>query len=259
MLSTRLSILVLVFGGVVEANRCAHSHEDCSRSGCCIDHSKKCYKKNNFWASCRPSCTPGIHEHDPPGHKTPWSCEVIDEHHPDCATDGGNCIHLGCCKTKGHKCFLKDAGEAFCMASKPMWWIGHEIRPDTAKDDVNCIHTGQCGTPGHKCFLKGTGEAFCRASRPAGWIGHEIRPHRPQNGGESGGQNGGEGGGSSPEPKPQSPRWGPLAVGAMIATISLFVVSLLWVLAAIFRRHTHVPKNSDSFLPTNNGSLLPAE
>merc|ERR1712060_426123 len=91
---------------------------------------------------------------------------------------------------------------------------------------------------GHKCFLKGAGEAFCRASRPAGWIGHEIRPHRPQNGGGDGS--------SPPEPKPESPRRGPLAVGATIATVSLFVVSLLWVLAAIFKRRTKVPKNNDS-------------
>merc|ERR1719223_2640617 len=87
----------------------------------------KCYKKNNFWAGCRASCSPGVHFADPPEHRTPWSCEVVDDSHPDCAPDGGDCIHLGCCKNKEHRCFMKDPGEAFCKTSSPDGWIGHEI------------------------------------------------------------------------------------------------------------------------------------
>jgi len=127
MLSTVCLISALALVGTVEARVCAHSHEDCSHSGCCNDPGMTCYKKNNFWAGCRPSCVPGIHALDPPEHRTPWSCEAIDVSHPDCAADGRDCIHLGCCKNKEHKCFMKSAGEAFCRPSSPSGWLGHEI------------------------------------------------------------------------------------------------------------------------------------
>jgi len=68
---------------------------------------------------------------DPWEHRTPWSCELIDTSHPDCAEDGEDCIHLGCCKSKGHRCFMKDPGEAFCRTSSPPMWLGHEIMPNT--------------------------------------------------------------------------------------------------------------------------------
>mmetsp|Transcript_32260 Transcript_32260/g.63546 ORF Transcript_32260/g.63546 Transcript_32260/m.63546 type:complete len:418 (-) Transcript_32260:487-1740(-) len=96
-----------------------------------------CYKKNNFWSGCRPSCTPGIHAFDPPEHRTPWSCERIDSSHPDCAEDHTDCIHLGCCKNKSHKCFMKDPGEAFCGPSSPKGWLGHVIRPHHLLGDAS--------------------------------------------------------------------------------------------------------------------------
>jgi len=127
MCSTLRLISTLAVVGTVKARVCAHSHEDCSHSGCCNDPGMKCYKKNNFWAGCRASCSPGVHFADPPEHRTPWSCELVDDSHPDCAPDGGDCIHLGCCKNKEHRCFMKDPGEAFCKTSSPDGWIGHEI------------------------------------------------------------------------------------------------------------------------------------
>jgi len=105
--------------------------------------------------------------------------------HQSCSNDDGNCIHVGCCKSKGQKCFLKNPKEAFCKASSPAGWLGHEIvsqRPQSdapvsqcADDSGDCIHVGCCKTKSQKCFLKTPFEAFCRASSPAGWLGHEIR------------------------------------------------------------------------------------
>jgi len=89
-------------------------------------------QNNAFWASCRQSCQPGdVNLNDPWEHRTPWSCELIDTSHPDCTEDGEDCIHLGCCKSKGHRCFMKDPGEAFCRTSSPPMWLGHEIMPNT--------------------------------------------------------------------------------------------------------------------------------
>jgi len=121
------SVWAIAHVGMVEGRVCAHNHEDCSHTGCCNDPGMKCYKKNNFWAGCRPSCTPGMHALDAPEHRTPWSCELIGGSHRDCAADDGDCIHLGCCKNTHHKCFMKDPGEAFCRTSRPSGWLGHEI------------------------------------------------------------------------------------------------------------------------------------
>jgi len=68
---------------------CAAVHENCGHLGCCKDQGFKCYEKDPHWAGCRSSCTPGIHEHDPDEHKTPWSCKVVHPHGGG-NTGGGN-------------------------------------------------------------------------------------------------------------------------------------------------------------------------
>jgi len=45
----------------------------------------------------------------------------------DCTTENTNCIKIGCCKTAGHKCFMKDGTSAFCRSSSPAGWYGHEV------------------------------------------------------------------------------------------------------------------------------------
>jgi len=154
---------------------------------------------------------------------------------PDTTT---NCMEAGCCKTSGHKCWMKDSETAFCRSSSPLGWYGHEIirstEPNTGDADgatttaaaqnggkgsadgtcspdttTNCMEAGCCKTSGHKCWMKDRETAFCRSSSPQGWYGHEIiRSTAPNSGGadgSSGGhsrittttaaaQNGGEGG-----------------------------------------------------------------
>mmetsp|Transcript_8203 Transcript_8203/g.15496 ORF Transcript_8203/g.15496 Transcript_8203/m.15496 type:complete len:289 (-) Transcript_8203:49-915(-) len=51
-----------------------------------------------------------------------------------CADEGQNCFRAGCCKRGGHKCYMKDASEAFCKASSPAGWLGHEIARYEAVD-----------------------------------------------------------------------------------------------------------------------------
>jgi len=55
---------------------CVADGDDCSSSSCCADQSKTCYVKDQYWASCRSECTPGIWTEDPPPYRTPWACDV---------------------------------------------------------------------------------------------------------------------------------------------------------------------------------------
>merc|ERR1712157_278415 len=55
---------------------CAADGADCRSSGCCADTSKTCYAKDEYWASCRSECTPGIWTEDPPQYRSPWACDV---------------------------------------------------------------------------------------------------------------------------------------------------------------------------------------
>eukprot|EP00933_Yihiella_yeosuensis_P080146 TRINITY_DN93559_c0_g1_i1.p1 TRINITY_DN93559_c0_g1~~TRINITY_DN93559_c0_g1_i1.p1 ORF type:complete len:516 (+),score=120.69 TRINITY_DN93559_c0_g1_i1:70-1548(+) len=56
---------------------CSSSGDDCSEKGCCNELGAKCFRKNEWYATCRTSCTPGEDPNDPPEHRTPWSCEEI--------------------------------------------------------------------------------------------------------------------------------------------------------------------------------------
>merc|ERR1712187_1092421 len=55
---------------------CAADSDDCRSASCCADQSKTCYVKDQYWASCRSECTPGIWTEDPPQYRTPWACRV---------------------------------------------------------------------------------------------------------------------------------------------------------------------------------------
>merc|ERR1719476_106363 len=59
---------------------CAHEPEDCIMSGCCVDDSKTCYQKDDWYAGCRDTgtCTAGEpYEHDVDPWKTPWTCKDV--------------------------------------------------------------------------------------------------------------------------------------------------------------------------------------
>jgi len=50
---------------------------DCSASKCCADPGMQCYQKNDNWAACQLSCTPGIDARDLPSYRTPWTCKEL--------------------------------------------------------------------------------------------------------------------------------------------------------------------------------------
>merc|ERR1712176_1267192 len=51
--------------------------ENCQSTGCCSAPGMHCYEKNSMWATCKPSCTPGIDANDLANFRTPWSCTVL--------------------------------------------------------------------------------------------------------------------------------------------------------------------------------------
>jgi len=54
--------------------------EDCRQTRSCAHSGHRCYEKNEHWAGCRESCKAGIHFHDPPEHRTPWSCVLLPDY-----------------------------------------------------------------------------------------------------------------------------------------------------------------------------------
>jgi len=65
------------FGGSPQPAECSDAGSNCEDTRCCKDAGLNCYRKDAYWASCRPSCTPGVYERDPPQYQTPWSCELL--------------------------------------------------------------------------------------------------------------------------------------------------------------------------------------
>lgn len=91
--------------------------ENCLAAKCCATPGDKCYLKNSYWASCKPTCTKGIDPADPPKYQQPWSCDVLGEGPPagDCPEDGSeNCLAAKCCKDPNMKCYMKSNYWASC-------------------------------------------------------------------------------------------------------------------------------------------------
>jgi len=118
-----------------------------------------------------------------------------DGDNDDCVADTTNCLHKGCCKTSGHKCWMKDAYSAFCRTSPPADWWGHEIikSPEPNNDHDNDVRIttttvadqlggtcsaafGQCGGKNWNgptccesgCECRSEGEWYSQCAPPAG-------------------------------------------------------------------------------------------
>mmetsp|Transcript_29364 Transcript_29364/g.68239 ORF Transcript_29364/g.68239 Transcript_29364/m.68239 type:complete len:305 (+) Transcript_29364:1-915(+) len=59
--------------------KCSPWGKDCRDSLCCLDDTSTCYEKNQWWASCKTRCVPGIDPFDPPGSRQPWTCKPLNE------------------------------------------------------------------------------------------------------------------------------------------------------------------------------------
>jgi len=82
------------------SSRCSAHGQECTQTTCCADASQKCFEKNEYFASCSGSCTPGD-----------WSCKV----RPDkCTEAGDDCSKTGCCQRGDMKCYKKNEYWASC-------------------------------------------------------------------------------------------------------------------------------------------------
>uniref|UniRef100_A0A7S4UQ72 Glycoside hydrolase family 5 domain-containing protein n=1 Tax=Alexandrium monilatum TaxID=311494 RepID=A0A7S4UQ72_9DINO len=57
---------------------CSDETDDCSKTRCCNDPSRQCYKKEDGWAVCRTTCVAGeLWDKDDPAHQIPWNCTLL--------------------------------------------------------------------------------------------------------------------------------------------------------------------------------------
>jgi endoglucanase len=56
---------------------CAMENAACKEEKCCSAAGQQCFGKDEGWAQCMLSCTPGIHDTDAPP-RSPWSCTVLE-------------------------------------------------------------------------------------------------------------------------------------------------------------------------------------
>jgi hypothetical protein len=124
--------------------QCAKAGEDCRKTGCCTDPAMQCFKKNEYFATCKHQyeCTPNMYDAD--GSK--WSCEVftgklksksIDaksqsnstrSREGQCSKAGKDCRKAGCCTEPTMQCFEKNEYFATCKH-------GYECTPNMTDPD----------------------------------------------------------------------------------------------------------------------------
>jgi endoglucanase len=122
----------------VEPGSCAAAGQGCKHQKCCLEASEGCFAKDDGWAQCMASCTPGPHETDPKEYRTPWSCELSGEppKAEPCSGTGKACTKSKCCAVSADSCFVKDASWAQCMpACKPG---KHEEDPTEFRTPWSC-------------------------------------------------------------------------------------------------------------------------
>jgi len=103
--------------GWYQIKRCSEDSENCMHTACCYDPGRKCYKKDDHWASCLPagSCKAGeVNPSDPPEFKTLWNCTDIATL---CSADHEDCRETRCCKDPSSQCYVKDEHWASCRSS----------------------------------------------------------------------------------------------------------------------------------------------
>lgn len=67
--------------------QCSEHGGDCRYTHCCRAAGLQCYVKNEWWASCKATCTPdSIDPEDKPGFQQPWSCIPLGPRTPSTAS-----------------------------------------------------------------------------------------------------------------------------------------------------------------------------
>merc|ERR1719436_375298 len=103
---------------------CSAPGEDCRTTKCCSaamgGSGMTCFEKNENWASCQASCTPGDWTCQKLGNRTPYSA--------GCSWAGKSCSDTKLCCNVGFECVVKDATWTACtLTKKKTTWMTQNI------------------------------------------------------------------------------------------------------------------------------------
>jgi len=144
----------------VVVKECSATGQDCSKTVCCKTKGFQCFKKNEKWAGCRPSCIAGLDptDRDP----LPWNCTALGPRtagpapgpeydakpapwvQKRCAATNKDCRKQRCCKDAGKQCYKKNTKWYGC---KETCVPGGPDPIDSNNDTWNCTAVGM-RTPG---------------------------------------------------------------------------------------------------------------
>jgi len=155
------------------ATYCSKPGESCRGTRCCVAEGEQCYEKDDHWATCRPSCSPGPDPRDT--NPAPWRCTPLGFRTPGaakepsanvqvpgwvashCSQAGKSCLSTRCCAGHGMQCFGKNQYWATCMSFC-------RAGKDERGEDWSCKRLGSrtpkpWGHPSLYCFsvLRNTG------------------------------------------------------------------------------------------------------
>lgn len=155
------------------AAACSADGDTCLESGCCLPggmNGLTCYKKNDEWAACAPSCEPGVHEPEKEGTwdetgafiKAEWSCEEIgkasepgceafsNKSKSDCPTD--RCTLRG--ETCVPRCDTYSESDG-CWKSKDCMWEDEKCMDAcwSLSTEKGCKPTDKCHWTGEQCQM----------------------------------------------------------------------------------------------------------
>lgn len=149
---------------------CSMEGDDCTRSECCLEPGKICYKKTDYYASCKKTCTEGINPKDKDGE--PWSCEtrgVRAKGTPGILTNGTKLNADGTIgPTTGSLPADSDAADAADAA-------GAAVKTSAASGpcveaNMDCTSSQCCVGAGLKCYAKNEYYAMCKATCEVGAV-----------------------------------------------------------------------------------------
>jgi len=184
-----------------EVKNCSADGEDCSVTRCCQTGGTQCFRKNQYWSTCLPQCTPGpnLREND----WRPWSCEALGPRAPGaapwvserCAKGGEPCADKGCCAEPGMQCFTQSPWYSKCRPActpgakdnagdRPWECKAVGMRTPARADSAasapgvvaswvgercsaigeNCLESQCCQAVGHQCFRQSPYWAQCKPS-----------------------------------------------------------------------------------------------
>jgi len=181
-----------IVGLASSAADCSEDTEDCSATKCCKHTGRTCYEKNEHYANCNATCTPGINPNDAVEHQTNWSCRALGPPATGtCGTDAGSCTQSKCCQSPGFTCFQKNEHFANCnetctpgnntndpVEHRTPWDCTRLGGANCSADTEDCSVTKCCKDAGYTCYAKNEHFANCNATCTPGINTNDPAEHR---------------------------------------------------------------------------------